>query len=177
MTANAKLTPYIKAAEIQTRIKELAKEIDAYYAGKEIIAIFLLNGAIFFGVDLVRQMKTPMKIDTLSASSYSGTESTGVIKINSDLKINITGKHALIVEDIVDTGLTLKSIVNFVGQKKPADLKIVCLLDKYERRVVDNLTVDYTGFKIEDNFVVGYGFDYNENFRTLDQIYIYGGEG
>ncbi len=156
--------------EIQERIKNMAKEIDNDYAGKEIVVISVLKGAIFFTVDLVKKMKTPMKMEMIQLSSYEGTtESTGIIKLKKDLDESIEGKDVLIVEDIVDTGRSLKFLKEYLLSKNPKSLKIAVLLDKKERRKV-NVEVDYTGFVIPNKFVVGYGFDIDEKERNLPYI-------
>ena len=166
------LKPFLTSAQLNDRIKELATQIDAEFKGEEVTAVFLLNGAMFFGIDLIRQLDSPLIVDTLSASSYEGTVSTGVIKIHSDLKTVITGKNVLIIEDIIDTGQTLNSILHFIEQKQPKKVVTVCLLDKPSQRKVD-VKVEYVGFTIENHFVVGYGLDYNQFFRNLKEISIY----
>ncbi len=155
--------------EIQKRIKEVAEQIDNDYKGKEITVICVLKGAIFFTVDLVTKMKTPIKLEMMQVSSYVGTKSTGNITIKKDLESSIEGKDVLIVEDIVDTGRTLKCLKDYLLSKKPNSLKIAVLTDKAERREVD-IHVDYVGFVIPNKFVVGYGFDVDEKGRNLPYI-------
>jgi len=154
---------------IQKRIKEMAKEIDEAYKGKSIIAICVLRGAIYFTVDLTKNMKTPIEIDFIKASSYEGTESTGKIELSLDIKESIENKDVLIIEDIIDTGYTLKFLKEHILEKKPKSLKIAVLADKEERRIVD-VPIDFVGFKIPNKYIVGYGFDYNNSYRNLPYI-------
>lgn len=154
---------------LQNRIAELAKQIDEDYKGKTIVVISVLKGAVFFTVDLVKKMKTPVELELMQVSSYEGTESTKKIKIKKDLDHSIEGKDVLIVEDIIDTGHTLKHLKEYLMTKKPNSLKLAVLADKKERREVD-VKVDYTGFEIPNKFVIGYGFDYNEIGRNLPYV-------
>lgn len=156
--------------ELQKRIAEVAKEIDEDYKDKkEVIVVSVLKGAIFFTVDLVKKMKTSIILDTMQVSSYSGTESTGNIIVKKDLDMDIEGKDVLIVEDIVDSGLTLKYLKSYLLSKNPNSLKIAVLLDKKERRKVD-LDIDYTGYVVPNKFIVGYGFDVDERGRNIPYI-------
>ena len=155
--------------EIQKRIQELAEEIDKDYAGKEIIAICVLRGAVFFTVDLTKKMKTPLEIDYIRVSSYEGTDTTGKINFIHDISENIEGKDVLIIEDIIDTGFTLKALKEHLLKKNPKSLKIVVLADKSERRKTE-VDVDYIGFKIPNKFIVGYGFDIDNKYRNLTYI-------
>ena len=155
--------------EIQTRLEELAQEIDTYYKGEEIIVLCILRGAVYFMVDLTKKMKTPMHPDFIRVSSYEGTESTGKINIINDLTEDIKGKKVLIIEDIIDTGYTLKFLKQYLLEKEPEDLKIAVLADKKERRIVD-VDVDFIGFEIPNKYIVGYGFDYNNTCRNLPYI-------
>ena len=155
--------------EIQRRISELAKEIDEFYQGEEIIVISVLKGAVFFTVDLVKKMKTPIILDMIQVSSYQGTESTGNIIMKKDLESDINGKKVLIVEDIIDTGYTLKYLKEYLESLNPKDVKIAVLLDKAEKRKT-NVKVDYTGYVIPNKFVVGYGFDIDDKYRNLPYI-------
>ncbi len=152
--------------EIQKRIQEVAEQIDKDYEGKEIVVVSVLKGAIFFTVDLVKKMKTPIELETMQVSSYEGTESTGKISLKKDLDTNIEGRDVLIVEDIVDTGKTLKYLKDYLISKNPNSLKIAVFVDKKERREVE-VNIDYTGFVIPNKFVVGYGFDVDEKGRNL----------
>lgn len=152
--------------ELQKRIKELAEEIDKDYEGKEIIVVSVLKGAIFFTVDLVKKMKTPIELEVMQVSSYNGTESTGNIIVKKDLDREIEGRDVLIVEDIVDTGHTLRYLKEYLLSKNPSSVKIASLLDKKERRKTE-IDIDYTGFAIPNKFVVGYGFDVDEKYRNV----------
>lgn len=156
--------------ELQKRIKEVAEQIDKDYEGTdEIVIISVLKGAIFFTVDLVKKMKTPITLEVMQVSSYTGTESTGNIIVKKDLDNSIEGKHVLIVEDIIDSGRTLKYLKEYLQTKNPKSVKIAVLMDKKERRVVD-IDVDYTGFVIPNKFIVGYGFDYDEKGRNIPYV-------
>lgn len=155
--------------EVQKKIKELGEQISKDYEGKEIVIVSVLKGAIFYTVDLVKNIKPDVVIDFMKVSSYEGTESTGVITIKQDLGIDIEGKDVLVVEDIIDTGRTLRVLKEELLKRKPASLKITTLLDKKERREVD-LVADYVGFEIPNKFVVGYGFDIDDKYRNIPYI-------
>ena len=154
---------------IQKRIKEIAEEIDEYYGGEEVVVISVLKGAIFFTVDLVKKMKNPIVLDMIQISSYQGTQSTGNVIMKKDLSANIEGKKVLVVEDIIDTGYTLKYLKEYLESLNPKEVKIAVLLDKAERREVE-VKIDYTGFVIPNKFVVGYGFDVDEIGRNIPYI-------
>lgn len=155
--------------QIQTRIQEIANEIDKDYEGKELIVISVLKGAIFFSVDLVKKMKTPVIFDMMQVSSYQGTQSTGNVIIKKGLDEDIAGKDVLIVEDIIDTGYTLQYLKEYLQTLNPKSLKIAVLADKKERREI-NVDIDYTGFEIENKFIVGYGFDIDQKYRNIPYI-------
>ncbi len=159
----------INESRIEKRLDEMAKEIDKAYEGKEIILIGILKGSVVFMVELAKRMKTKVQFEFIEVSSYEGTESTGRVKIVKDIKNSIEGKNVLIVEDIIDTGITLTFLKEYLLLKKPSSLKIATLLSKPSRRIKE-LDVDYIGFKIEDKFVIGYGLDYNQNYRNLPYI-------
>ena len=159
----------INESRIEKRLDEMAKEIDKAYEGKEIILIGILKGSVVFMVELAKRMKTKVQFEFIEVSSYEGTESTGKVKIVKDIKNSIEGKEVLIVEDIIDTGITLTFLKEYLLLKKPNSLKIATLLSKPSRRIQE-LDVDYIGFKIEDKFVIGYGLDYNQNYRNLPYI-------
>ena len=160
----------LSRAEISARIKELAAKIDIDYAGKKPVMVCILKGSVIFFSDLIREMQTPIEIDFMVVSSYgAGTTSTGTLNVKKDLVINITGKDVLIVEDIVDSGNTLYNLKKLLASRGPASLKVITLLDKPERRQVD-MTPEYRGFEIEDEFVVGYGLDYAEEYRNLPYV-------
>ena len=147
----------------------MAKQIDKDYEGKEIILVGILKGSVVFMVELAKRLKTKVQFEFIEVSSYEGTESTGKIKIKKDLQNDIEGKDVLIVEDIIDTGNTLSYLKEYFQEKNPNSLKIVTLLSKPSRRIKE-LDVEYIGFKIEDKFVIGYGLDYNQNYRNLPYI-------
>ncbi len=160
----------ISAEEIACRVKELADEISRDYADKELLMVGILKGSWIFLADLVRQLRVPVFVDFMTVSSYGkSTKSSGVVKIVMDLKCSIEGKDVLIVEDILDTGLTLKYIIESLQLRKPNSLKLCVLMDKPERRRV-RIEPDYRGFVVPDKFVVGYGADYAERFRGLPYI-------
>lgn len=158
--------------EILRRIDEMAAEINAHYQGKRPVVIGVLKGAFVFLADLVRRFNFPCIVDFIRLASYgSGSKSSGIITITKDLEVDIEGKDVLIVEDIVDTGLTLNFLVDKLKERKPLSVKVCVLLDKYERRKVP-FRADFVGFPIEDRFVVGYGLDYNEEGRSWCDIRI-----
>lgn len=155
--------------ELQTRIREMGNQISEDYKGKEIVIVSILKGAIFYTVDLMKNLKPEVVLDFMKVSSYEGTESTGTINIKQDLTMDIEGKHVLIVEDIIDTGRTLKKLKEELLKRNPASLKITCLMDKKERRVVE-LEADYVCFDIPNKFVVGYGFDIDDKYRNIPYV-------
>ncbi len=156
--------------EINNRVRELGEQISRDYQGKSILVVGILKGAMIFLADLVRNISVPTYFDFMAVSSYgSSTVSSGAVRILKDLDKSIEGKHVIIVEDIVDTGLTLNYLVDILRARDPQSLKICTLLDKPERRTVD-VKIDYLGFRIPDKFVVGYGLDYNERYRNLPYI-------
>ncbi|WP_066637193.1 hypoxanthine phosphoribosyltransferase [Desulfolucanica intricata] len=160
----------ITEQELEERIKELGEQISRDYAGKEILVVGILKGAMIFLADLVRSITVPTYFDFMAVSSYgAGARSSGVVRILKDLDRPIEGRHIIIVEDIVDTGLTLNYLVQNLQARNPASLKICTLLDKPSRREVE-VTIDYNGFSIPDEFVVGYGLDYNERYRNFPSI-------
>lgn len=155
---------------LRKRVQELGAAISTDYAGKEILMVGVLRGAFVFMADLARAITIPLAIDFMAVSSYgASTSSSGVVRIIKDFDENVEGKHILIVEDIIDSGLTLKYLYNQILSRKPASVKICTLLDKPERRKAD-VPVDYNGFSIPDAFVVGYGLDYAERYRNLPYI-------
>jgi hypoxanthine phosphoribosyltransferase len=154
--------------QIQTRVTELGAQISADYVGRQLTLVSVLKGSLPFMADLMRSISLPLRIDLMEVSSYGGatTESSGLVRILKDLSASIEGEEVLICEDIIDTGLTLNYLVRYLGGKKPASLRICTLLDKPARRLVE-IPVDYRGFTIPDQFVVGYGLDYGELYRNL----------
>jgi hypoxanthine phosphoribosyltransferase len=160
--------------QIQARIREMGKEIATDYAGREPHLVAVLKGACAFMTDLVQAIDLPLTLDYIVVSSYgAATKSSGEVKLVKDLDQGLDGRDLLVVEDIVDTGLTLNYLLNVVRARGPRTLKDACLLSKPSRRLVE-IPVDYVGFTIEDRFVVGYGLDYNEKYRNLKDIVIYG---
>jgi hypoxanthine phosphoribosyltransferase len=160
----------ISSDEIQTRVRALGEQIAADYDGKKPILVGVLRGAIVFMVDLIRAMDIPLQVDFMAVSSYgSSTKSSGVVRILKDLDTVIEGRHVIIIEDIIDSGLTLKYVTEILWARHPASLRIVTLLDKPANRRVQ-IDVDYVGFAIANKFVVGYGLDFAEVYRNLPYI-------
>ncbi len=159
----------INEAKLQMRIKEIARQIEKDYDGKEIVFLGILKGSLPFLWELAKNIKNDIRFEFIEASSYEGTESTGTVKINKDIKDSIEGKDVIIVEDIVDTGRTLTFLKQYLLEKKPNSLKIAALLSKPSRRVME-IGVDYIGFQIEDKFVVGFGLDYDQKYRNLPYV-------
>ncbi len=156
--------------EVDKKIKELGDQISKDYAGKTVHLVCVLKGAVFFMCELAKRITVPVTMDFMSASSYgSATKSSGVVKIVKDLDEPLKDKHVIIVEDIVDSGRTLSYLIKMLGDRGPASIKLCTMLDKPERRVTD-VKVDYTGFEIPDEFVVGYGLDYDQRYRNLPYI-------
>jgi len=158
--------------QIQKKIEELGNQISRDYQGKQLICIGVLRGAVIFLADLARYIKVPMIIDFMDISSYgASTESSGVVRIVKDLDENIEKKDVLIVEDIIDTGLTLDYLIRMLKSRNPASLRVCALLNKKERRQI-NVPIDYCGFDIPDKFVVGYGLDFNGLYRNIPYILV-----
>ena len=166
----SKIKTLINKRDLNKRISEIANQISKDFNKEPILIVCVLKGATYFAVDLSKKIKDDkVEIDFMKISSYSGTTSTGKVNIKLDINENIEGRNVIIVEDIIDTGISLNYLYNHLKEKNPKSLKIAVLLDKKERRVKD-INVDYTGFVIEDKFVVGYGLDYDEQYRNLDYI-------
>jgi len=160
----------ISEEEINQRLDELAREIERDYKDKEILALCILKGSVFFAVELTKRISNPVSYEFMEISSYGdSTESSGVVRITKDVKSSIENKHIIIIEDIIDTGRTLEYLIEHLKAKKLASIKLCTLLNKPERRLVD-IDVDYVGFDIPDKFVVGYGLDYAEKYRNLPYI-------
>lgn len=156
--------------QIQTRIKEIAAQIDKDYAGETPVVVGILKGCFMFFADLVRQMKTNIEIDFMSISSYgNNTKSSGEVKMIKDLDRTIEGRHVIIIEDIIDTGYTLKYLMTTLSARNPKSIRLCTLLDKKSRREVD-VKPDYVCFDVGDEFVVGYGLDYAQLYRNLPVI-------
>ncbi len=156
--------------EVDTRIREIGEQISKDYEGKEVHMICVLKGGTFFMCELAKRITVPVSLDFMSVSSYgNGTQSSGVVKIVKDLDETIMGKDVIVVEDIIDSGRTLSYLMELLRDRKPASLRLCTLLDKPDRRVVD-VDIDYTGFKIPDEFIVGYGLDYAQKYRNLPYV-------
>lgn len=156
--------------EVDTRIKEIGEQISHDYAGRQVHLVCVLKGGSFFMCELAKRISVPVSLDFMSVSSYgSNTKSSGVVKIVKDLDEPLKDKDVIVVEDIVDSGRTLSYLLELLGQRGPGSMKLCTLLDKPERRVVD-VKVDYTGFEIPEEFVVGYGLDYDQRYRNLPYI-------
>ncbi len=155
---------------LQRRIAELGEEISADYEGRNLLMIGVLKGAVFFMADLMRRVAVPCEIDFMAISSYGGqTDSSGVVRILKDLDMNIKGRHVLVVEDIIDSGLTLSYLMRNLHSREPASLEICALMTKPSRREID-VPVRYVGIEIPNRFVVGYGLDYGERYRNLPYV-------
>jgi hypoxanthine phosphoribosyltransferase len=160
----------VQPDELAHRVRELAEEISADYAGKDVLLIGVLKGAVFFLADLMRQLEVDCEVDFMAVSSYgSSTDSSGVVRILKDLDAPIEGRHVLIVEDIVDSGLTLSYLFRMLGGRSPASLEVCALLTKPERREVD-MPIRYVGFEIPNKFAIGYGLDHAERYRNLPYV-------
>ncbi|MEO0095300.1 MAG: hypoxanthine phosphoribosyltransferase [candidate division WOR-3 bacterium] len=165
----------IKEEDIVKRIKEIAKEINNDYKGKNPIVVGVLKGAFVFLADLLRELEIPVEVDFLGISSYTGTESSGVVRITQDLSLNIEDRDVILIEDIVDSGRTLEYIINNLKAKKPRSIAVCTLLNKKDARIVD-VPLTYVGFNIPQVFVIGYGLDYMNKYRNLRYIGVYHGE-
>jgi hypoxanthine phosphoribosyltransferase len=160
----------IDEESLQRRIAELGEEISADYAGRDLLLIGVLKGAVFFMADLMRRLTVPCEIDFMAISSYgASTDSSGVVRILKDLDINIEGRHVLIVEDIIDSGLTLSYLMRTLEAREPGTLEVCALMTKPERRQID-VDVRYVGFDIPNRFVIGYGLDFAERYRNLPYV-------
>jgi len=158
----------ISEDEIKSRVAELAVAINADYRGKALKLICVLSGAVLFMADLVKRLEMDVQIDFIHASSYGAeTKSSGIVKITHDLKTPITGEHVLLVEDIVDSGNSIHRLKKHLLEQKPDSLKVCTMLDKPERREIPGITPEYIGFSIPNEFVIGYGLDYNQRYRHL----------
>jgi hypoxanthine phosphoribosyltransferase len=155
---------------VSARVAEIGSEISSDYAGKDLLLVGVLKGAVFFMADLMRQLSIPCEVDFMAISSYgASTDSSGVVRILKDLDINIEGREVLVVEDIIDSGLTLSYLIRNLESRNPASLEVCALLTKPERREID-VDVRYTGFEIPNEFVIGYGLDFGERYRNLPYV-------
>lgn len=155
---------------LATRIREMGRQITEDYRGKDLLVLCVLKGSMFFVADLVKEIDLPLVLDFIAVSSYGDAlQTSGVVRITKDLEDPIEGRHVLIVEDIVDTGLTLGYLIRTLQIRKPASVRVATLLDKPVRRIQE-VPLDYRGFEIGDHFVIGYGLDYTNRYRTLSSI-------
>jgi len=165
-----KISVLLSEEEVDKRIQEIGEQISRDYAGEQVHLVCVLRGGVFFLCELAKRITVPVSLDFMSVSSYgSDTKSSGVVKIVKDLDDSLTGKNVIVVEDIVDSGRTLSYLLEMLKDRGPKSMKLCTLLDKPDRRVVD-VKVDYTGFQIPDEFVVGYGLDYAQKYRNLPYI-------
>ena len=166
----SRLEVLISEDDVRARVKEMADIITEKYAGEELLLLGILNGSAFFMIELARQLGCPVEIDFMAASSYgSGKESSGHVIVTKDLERPVEGRHVIVVEDIIDTGRTIKLMTDMLLEKNPASLEVAALLDKPERRTVD-FQAEYVGFEIPDAFVVGWGLDIDQKYRDLSFI-------
>ncbi|MEW6544163.1 MAG: hypoxanthine phosphoribosyltransferase [Nitrospirota bacterium] len=161
--------PIVTQEEMRARIKELGRQITADYADRDLILVGVLKGAFAFYADLARAIRVPLRVDFLVVTSYAGTKPTGKVKMVTDLTEDIAGRDVLLVEDIVDSGLTVQYLVKTLSKRKPKSIKVCALLSKPARRQVD-VKVDYVGFQIPNKYVVGYGLDYQQKYRNLPYL-------
>jgi hypoxanthine phosphoribosyltransferase len=159
--------PLIPQNRLQERVSELGREISAAYCDSELTMVAILRGAFVFAADLLRAITIPVSIDFIAISSYAGQ--AGVVRITKDLEESIAGRHVLMIEDIIDTGLTANYLLQNLKRRNPASLQLCALLDRSARRIID-LPIAYRGFEIPDRFVVGYGLDYQQRYRNLPHI-------
>ena len=165
------LTQVLSKREIETRVADIAKQLSADYDGRKLILVGVLKGAFVFLSDLIRHLTIPLKIDFIGLSSYgSSTSSSGNIRVTKHIETALKGYEVLIVEDIVDTGQTLQYLIDYLKPLAPASVRTCCLIDKPERRI-NNIHIDYACIKIPEGFLVGYGLDYDEEYRNLSDIY------
>ncbi len=169
---NPPMTILYSREQIAARIAELARQIDHDYQGRQILMVGVLKGSFLFVADLIRAVQTPVVVDFMRIASYgSETRSSGIIEFRKDLEMSIKGQDVLIVEDIVDSGQTLEALCEKLWQREPASLRVCTLVDKQEARITD-VRVDYTGFSMDDGFIVGYGLDWDERYRNLSDIFL-----
>ena len=165
------ISVHLTEEQLNKRIAEIGADITKKYKGQSVYLICILKGSIFFTTELAKRIELLMTIDFMSVSSYgSQTESSGVVNIKKDLECSIEGENVIVVEDIIDSGNTLSKLLKVLQQRNPKSLTVCTLLDKPDRRVVDDVVVDYTGFVVPDKFVVGYGLDFDQRFRNLPYI-------
>lgn len=164
---NDKISVMIPEEKIYERVNEMAEEINREFAGESVHLICILKGSVFFTCELAKRITVPVTLDFMKVSSYGdGTKSSGIVRISKDTDESLEGKNVIVIEDIVDSGRTLSYLLDILSARKPKALRLCTLLDKPSRRVVE-VKVDYTGFQIEDKFVVGFGLDYAQQYRNL----------
>ncbi len=166
---NENFKELISEEELKKRIGELAKEIDKDYLGREITIVCVMRGAVFFTVELTLKMKTKLKYEFITISSYEGTDTTGEVTLRTDLRESIEGKDVLIVEDIIDTGNSMKYLLEYLKSKNPRTLKVCALASKPDRREVE-VPIDYLGFTVPNKYIIGFGFDIDNNYRNLPYV-------
>ncbi len=169
----SKIAVFLSAEQIQAKVRELGALINRDYAGQEVVLVCVLNGSFIFCADLIRHINVPVQVEMVSLSSYEGTESTGQVSFRLDVKQSLVGKNVILVEDIVDTGLTISFLLKHFKLKNVKSLKLCSLLLKRARLKIE-VPVDYLGFDIEDKFVIGYGLDFDGRYRELPYIGVYG---
>jgi hypoxanthine phosphoribosyltransferase len=172
-TQTSKIAVFLSAEQIQAKVRELGALINRDYAGQEVVLVCVLNGSFIFCADLIRHINVPVQVEMVSLSSYEGTESTGQVSFRLDVKQSLVGKNVILVEDIVDTGLTISFLLKHFKLKNVKSLKLCSLLLKRARLKIE-VPVDYLGFDIEDKFVIGYGLDFDGRYRELPYIGVYG---
>ena len=166
-----RMVPVLSGNQIQKKVKELARRISEDYRGKEIVLVGVLKGAFIFLADLVREIDVPAQIGFIRLTSYgSKTSTSGRIRITKDIELDIQGRHVLIVEDIVDSGLTIAYLLSHLKQRRPESIRVCALIDKRERRKVQ-VQVDYAGHVVDQGFLVGYGLDFDEKYRNLPEVF------
>ena len=166
---NENFKELISKEKLDKRIAELAEEIDRDYVGKEITIVCVMRGAVFFTVELTLKMKSKLKYESITISSYEGTDTTGEVTLRTDLRDSIEGKDVLIVEDIIDTGISMDYLLQYLRTKNPRTIKVCALCSKPERREVE-VPIDYLGFEVPNKYIVGYGFDIDNSFRNLPYV-------
>ncbi|MED5434013.1 MAG: hypoxanthine phosphoribosyltransferase [Candidatus Neomarinimicrobiota bacterium] len=174
MTDSTNLKELISKEELASRVLEIASEISENYKTEPILFIVVLNGSFIFASDLIRAMEIDCEVDFIKVASYTGGQSTGAIKFEKDLSSDISGKNVIIIEDVIDSGITINFLKQLIENKKPKSLKIATLLLKSEVAKL-NFEIDWVGFEISSEFVVGYGLDYNQKLRNLNAVYRLGG--
>lgn len=171
ISRNHDISVYLTEEQVRRRIAEIGAEITRRFEGEAVYLVCILKGSVFFTTELAKRIKLPMTIDFMSVSSYGAqTRSSGVVNVKKDLEHSIEGENVIVVEDIVDSGNTLSRLMQLFRSRNPKTLTVCTLLDKPDRRVVEDLQMDYTGFVIPDKFVVGFGLDYDQRYRNLPYI-------